>query len=118
MTRSNLHITLSNGKKFICVLDGSSAPEQGYIVEDILLPLLSFDNGDREMSLIKKHCTMGERRANACYRYTVDLKTKNIRMFEEHYSYQKDVFRKGKEITERYTSYVQKLNLQNHEKKN
>ncbi|OCA77140.1 penicillin-binding protein [Chryseobacterium artocarpi] len=117
MTRSNLHITLSNGKKFICVLDGSSAPEQGYIVEDILLPLLSFHNGDRELSLIKKHCTMGERRANACYRYTVDLIGKEIRMFEEHYSYNRDVFRKGKEITERYTDYVQKLNLQDDEEK-
>lgn len=33
MTRSNLHIKLSNGKSLICVADSSSAPEQGYIVE-------------------------------------------------------------------------------------
>lgn len=114
MTRSNLHITLSNGKKFICVLDGSSAPEQGYIVEDILLPLLSYDNSEWEMSLIKKHCTMGERRANAYYRYTIDLTTKEIRMFEEHYNYNKDVFQKGKEITECYTDYIKKIKNQDH----
>ncbi len=35
MTRSNIHITLSNGKKLKCVADSSSAPEQGYIVEDL-----------------------------------------------------------------------------------
>ncbi|WP_426477524.1 hypothetical protein ACP3T3_20235 [Chryseobacterium sp. CBSDS_008] len=39
MTRSNLHITLSNGEEIICVADSSSAPEQGYFVEEILMPL-------------------------------------------------------------------------------
>jgi hypothetical protein len=48
MTRSNLHIKLSNGKSIICVADSSSAPEQGYIVEQILLPLLSFNDSEQE----------------------------------------------------------------------
>lgn len=41
MTRSNLHITLSNGEEIICVAESTSAPEQGYIVEEILTPLLT-----------------------------------------------------------------------------
>ena len=84
MTRSNLHIKLSNGKTIICVADSSSAPEQGYIVEQLLLPLLSFDNSEQEMALLSKHCTMDERRANATYRYAIDLFTKEVRFFKEH----------------------------------
>jgi hypothetical protein len=38
MTRSNLHITLSNGQQIICVADSTSAPEQGYIVEEVFTP--------------------------------------------------------------------------------
>ena len=109
MTRSNLHIKLSNGKSIICVADSSSAPEQGYIVEHLLLPLLSLDDIEQEMILLSEHCTMDERRINADYRYTIDLTTKEIKFFEEHYSYTKDNFRKGKDITERYNEYVKTI---------
>lgn len=112
MTRSNLYIRLSNGKKMICVLDTSSAPEQGYIVEDIILPLFSLNDDSRELSLIEKHCTMGEMRANACYRYYIDLCTKEVQLFEEHFNYTTEKFRKGKELTERYTEYLNKINLE------
>ncbi|QGN24322.1 penicillin-binding protein [Elizabethkingia anophelis] len=109
MTRSNLHIKLSNGKSIICVADSSSAPEQGYIVEHLLLPLLSIDDSEQEMALLSEHCTMDERRCNATYRYTIDLTTKEVKFFEEHYSYAKDNFRKGKDITERYNEYVETI---------
>lgn len=109
MTRSNLHIKLSNGKSIICVADSSSAPEQGYIVEYLLLPLLSLNDSEKEMVLLSEYCTMDERRINAEYRYTIDLTTKEVKLFEEHYSYAKDHFRKGREITERYNRYVKLL---------
>lgn len=109
MTRSNLHIKLSNGKSIICVADSSSAPEQGYIVEHLLLPLLSIGDSEKEMALLSEHCTMDERRINADYRYTIDLTTKEIKFFEEHYSYTKDTFRKGKDITERYEDYIKAI---------
>jgi hypothetical protein len=112
MTRSNLHIKLSNGKSLICVVDSSSAPEQGYIVEQLLLPLLSLDNSEQEMALLSEHCTMDERRANATYRYTIDLTTKEVRFFEEHYDYTKDTFRIGKDITERYCHYIKTISQQ------
>lgn len=116
MTRSNLHITLSSGKQIICVADSSSAPEQGYIVEELFTPLLNLNNGMEEIELLKKHCTMDERRANADYRYYINLITKEVTMFEEHFSYTSEKFRKGKEITERYTGYLENLNNPNHEK--
>ena len=53
MTRSNLHIKLSNGKSIICVADSSSAPEQGYIVERLFLPLLSLDTASRNSKCLK-----------------------------------------------------------------
>lgn len=52
---------------------------------------------------------MNERRANADYRYIIDLTTKEIKFFEEHYSYTKDTFRKGKDITERYDEYLKTI---------
>ena len=112
MTRSNLYIKLSNGKTIICVADSSSAPEQGYIVEHLLLPLLSLDDCEKEMNLLSEHCTMNERRANATYRYTIDLTTKEVRFFDEHYDYTKDTFRIGKDITKRYNHYVKTINQQ------
>jgi hypothetical protein len=48
---------------------------------------------------------MDERRANAMYRYYINLITKEVTMFEEHFNYTTEKFRKGKDITERYTSY-------------
>ena len=112
MTRSNLHIKLSNGKSIICVADSSSAPEQGYIVEQILLPLLSFNDSEQEVALLSEHCTMDERRTNATYRYTINLITKEVKFFEEHFSYTKLNFRKGKDITERYDIYLKSIKQQ------
>lgn len=109
MTRSNLHIKLSNGKSVICVADSSSAPEQGYIVENLLLPLLSLYESEKELALLSEHCTMDERRTNATYRYTIDLIQKRVSLYEEHYDYSKDIFRKGRDITERYDNYVRQL---------
>lgn len=116
MTRSNLHITLSNGKQIICVADSSSAPEQGYIVEKLFLPLLKLDNPTQEIKLLQKHCTMDERRANATYRYYINLLTKEITLFEEHFNYKTERFKKGKDITERYSAYRENLSNTDHEK--
>jgi hypothetical protein len=105
MTRSNLYITLSNGKKLQCVAESSSAPEQGYIVEQLLIPLLSFDNAEKELALLQEHCTMDELRTNATYRYLIDLQRKEVLFYEENYFYKTDTFKKGKNITHRYTNY-------------
>lgn len=110
MTRANLHIKLSNGKNIICVADSSSAPEQGYIVEYLLLPLLELEDAEKELALLSEHCTMDDRRSNATYRYTIDLTTKEVKFFEEHYNYSKDNFRKGKDVTERYSNYLKTMN--------
>lgn len=116
MTRSNLHIKLSDGQQIICVADSSSAPEQGYIVEEVFIPLMKIDDSSKELSFLKKHCTMDERRANADYRYYINLITKEVTMFKEHFNYTTEKFKKGIDITERYTSYIEKLNNQDHEK--
>ncbi|OPC69937.1 penicillin-binding protein [Elizabethkingia miricola] len=118
MTRSNLYITLSNGQQIVCVADSTSAPEQGYIVEEVFTPLLNFNNSIKEMDFLKKHCTMDEKRANAMYRYYIDLKTKVVTMYEEHFNYTTEKFRKGKDITYRYTNYVANLNNQDNEESN
>lgn len=118
MTRSNLHITLSDGQQIICVADSTSAPEQGYIVEEVFIPLMNLDDPIKELEFLKKHCTMDERRANATYRYYINLITKEVTMFEEHFNYTSEKFRKGKDITERYTSYIENLNIEDHEKGN
>ena len=112
MTRSNLHIKLSNGKSLICVADSSSAPEQGYIVERLFLPLLSLDNSEQELLMLKEYCTMDERRINAYYRYLIDLTTKEVKFFKEHFSYTKLNFRKGKDITKRYDIYLKSIKQQ------
>ena len=112
MTRSNLHIKLSNGISLICVADSSSAPEQGYIVERLFLPLLSLDNSEQELLMLKEHCTIDERRINADYRYLIDLAIKEVKFFEEHFSYTKLNFRKGKDITERYDIYLKSIKQQ------
>lgn len=116
MTRSNLHITLTGGKQIICVADSSSAPEQGYIVEQVLIPLLNFDDRDQELELLKNHCTMDDRRTNATYRYEINLMTKKVSMYEENYNFRAERFYKGKDLTERYSSYVENLKNQEHEK--
>ncbi len=109
MTRSNLHITLSTGKKLICVADSSSAPEQGYIVERLILPLLALNDPSAELELLNEHCTMDERRCNAYYRYYIDLRNKSVKFFEENFSYKTERFKRGADLTVRYTNYVQSL---------
>lgn len=104
MTRSNLHITLSNGYRLQCVADSSSAPEQGYIVEQLFLPLLRLNDHMAEIDLITEHCTMGEQRANASYRYELDLVQKTVRFYEEHYRGSR--FEPGKDITSRLQAYI------------
>jgi len=109
MTRSNLHIKLSNGSTIICVADSSSAPEQGYFVESVLLPLLSFKDAKKELQLLKEHCTMDERRTNATYRYEIDCNTGTALFFEENYNYSNDRFRKGKDLSDRLEKYTENL---------
>ncbi|MDN3584622.1 penicillin-binding protein [Mucilaginibacter flavus] len=106
MTRSNLYITLTNGKAIICVADSSSAPEQAYIVESLLLPLLALNDTDAELALLGEHCTPNELRVNATYRYEINLQTKVVAFFEERYFYKTDIFRKGENLTQRYTNYL------------
>ena len=106
MTRSNLHIILSNGKKIKCVADSSSAPEQGYIVENLLLPLLEMTDTEKELKLIKEHCTMNQQRSNATYRYEINLLTKRVSFFEESYNDGTGRFIRGQNITERYDAYL------------
>jgi hypothetical protein len=106
MTRSNIHLTLSNGRKIKCVADGSSAPKQGYIVENLILPLLKLNNAGEEMLLLQEHCTMGEQRINASYRYEISLQTKLVYFFEENYDFGRDRFIKGEDITPRYDNYL------------
>ena len=106
MTRSNMYITLSDGYKISCVADSSSAPEQGCIVQSLLLPLLALDNSKKEMRLIQEHCTMNELRVNADYRYEIDLTTKTVAFFEERYFHKTDVFRRGENLTDRYDAYL------------
>lgn len=104
MTRSNLHITLSSGYRLQCVADSSSAPEQGYIVEQLFLPLLLLDDHLAEIDLITEHCTMGEQRVNAAYRYEIDLQSKSVRFYEEHYRGSR--FERGKDISSRLQAYI------------
>jgi hypothetical protein len=106
-----MYFTLSDGHKFSCVADSSSAPEQAYIVEQLLLPLLALNNSKKEVRPIQEHCTMNELRVNADYRYEIDLKTKTVEFFEERYFYKTDVFRRGENLTDRYDAYL--LTIQN-----
>jgi hypothetical protein len=110
MTRSNLYITLSSGQTLICVADSSSAPEQGYIVESLILPLLQLNDAAGETALLKEHCTMNEQRINATYRYEIDLQKKTVAFFDEEYCYHSDRFFIGKNLTDRYTNYLSTLN--------
>lgn len=109
MTRSNLHITLSNGRQLQGVADSGSNPEQGYFVEQVILPLLNLGNHKKELALLADHCTLHEQRTNAEYRYIIDLKAKRIAFYEETYIESKDAFKKGIDLTGRYISYLKKL---------
>ncbi|MCC8407748.1 penicillin-binding protein [Mucilaginibacter sp. UR6-1] len=109
MTRSNLHIILSNGKKIKCVADSSSAPEQGYIVENLLLPLLEISEAEAELKLLREHCSMNEQRINAMYRYEINLLTKRVSFYEESYNDGTGRFTRGENITERYDAYIRMI---------
>ncbi|WP_199269814.1 hypothetical protein [Mucilaginibacter lacusdianchii] len=109
MTRSNLYITLTGGEFLKCVADSSSAPEQGYIVEELILPLLALRDPDEELELLREHCTMDEQRSNADYRWEIDLAARIIRFYEESYHEAKDTFKKGLDLTGRYLSYLKKI---------
>ena len=109
MTRSNLYIKLSNGASVTCVADSSSAPEQGYFVEQVIQPLLKMDDPEKELSFIEEHCTMNEQRINAAYRYIINLQTKAVHFFEENYDYKTDKFFAGENLTARYRNYLDTL---------
>ena len=109
MTRSNLYITLTNGEALNCVADSSSAPEQGYIVENLIIPLLSFCDTGHELALLKEHCAIGELRTNATYRYEIDLREQTVAFYDEIYFYKTDIFRKGENLTRRYIAYLEKI---------
>jgi len=111
MTRSNIYISLSNGEKMFFVADSSSAPEQGFIVEQLILPLLRFNDAKKEKQLIEAHSdAINELRTNADYRYEIDLITKTVRFFEEHYHHKTGKFSKGKDLTDkRYIPYLQSI---------
>lgn len=111
MTRSNIYITLSNGKKLFFVADSSSAPEQGFIVQQLIQPLLLLNDAKKEMQLIEVLSdAINELRTNADYRYEIDLVLKTVRFFEEHYHHKTGMFNKGKDLTEeRYIPYLQSI---------
>jgi len=108
MTRSNFYIKLSNGDAITCVADSSSTPEQGYIVENLIIPLLSFSNAEHELALLKEHCTLNELRVNADYRYEIDLQKETVAFYDELYFFKTGVFRKGENLTRRYIAYLEK----------
>jgi hypothetical protein len=107
MTRANIHIKLSDGSNINCVCDSTSAPEQGYFVENLLLPLLTFNDADMEILLLNQSCAMHELRTNATYRYIINLQTKAVHFFEETYDYQKGKFSIGDNLTDRYLDYIE-----------
>src|SRR3569623_1051735 len=111
MTRSNLYITLSDGSSFICVADSSSAPEQGYFVENILIPFLQLKDRDKEVALLTEHCTIGEQRINTSYRYEIDLTKSEFSFYEEVYNFQFDNFKKGRNLSGRVIAYLDKIQI-------
>lgn len=111
MTRSNLYITLSNGQKIICVADSSSAPEQGYFVESVLIPLLEFKDADKELAFLAEDCAMNELRCNATYRYEINCITSEVHFFDEAYNYKTDKFKKGKDLSDRLETYIAEIKV-------
>ena len=107
MTRANIHIKLSDGSIINCVCDSTSAPEQGYFVENLLLPLLTFNDADKEILLLNQSCAMHELRTNAGYRHIINLQTKAVHFFEETYDYQKGRFSTGDNLTARYHDHIE-----------
>jgi hypothetical protein len=91
------------------VADRSSAPEQGYFVERVILPLLALRDAGEQLRIIRAHCTMNEQRVNASYRWEIDLENYRIRFYEENYHPGRDTFKKGLDLTGRYLSCLKKI---------
>ncbi|MBL4675893.1 MAG: penicillin-binding protein [Mucilaginibacter sp.] len=106
MTCANLHIKLSDNVLVQCVWESSSAPEQGSIVEKLLFPLLDMNDSQRELGLLMDCCAMFELRANAEYRYIINLRTKTVHLFEEIYDCVIDKYYTGKNLTNRLLDYM------------
>jgi hypothetical protein len=106
MTRANLYVTLSDGTQVQCVCDSTSAPEQGFIVEKLILPLLYLKDTSKEIALLNENCTMEELRSNAEYRYMINVRTPEVAFYEERYFHKTGNFRKGANLTERYRAYL------------
>jgi hypothetical protein len=111
MTRSNVYVTLTGGIQLFFVLDGSTAPEQGFIVERFIHPLLALSDLQQELEFIYEHSdSFHELRVNADYRYEINLVKKTVGFFEENYHSKADTFHKGKDLTEeRYIPYENSL---------
>lgn len=109
MTRSNLYIILTDGRHINCVAESSSAPEQGYFIESVFIPLLHFKDAEKEIALLTEHCTMDELRTNASYRYHFDLQKSQFSFHEEVYNLQFDTFKAGRNLTGRITAYLDKI---------
>lgn len=106
MTRLNSYITPTIGDTVICASDSSSAAGQGYRVESLLLPRLSLSEADGERARFNGHCSMNELRCTATSRYQINLQNKTIAFFDQIYSCTTAAFRKGKDLTQRYTAYL------------
>jgi hypothetical protein len=93
------------------VADSSSAPEQGFIVQQLIQPLLQLNDAKKELQLIQAHSdAINELRTNADYHYEIDLRHKTVRFFEENYNDKTGKFRKGKDLTEeRYIPYLKSI---------
>lgn len=89
-----------------CVADSSSAPEQGWIVETLLLQLMEMNDETAELTLLQHFCAMHELRVNANYRYVLNLQTKTVHFFEETYDYATDKFLLGDNLTDRLLDYI------------
>jgi hypothetical protein len=109
MKRSNLYITLSDGSKLFAVADSKSAPEQGYIVEQLLQPLLAINNATKEKELLKEHCCINQLRPNARYDYFIDLQLKEVRFYAVKFDCKSDIFIVLNDLTDSYHAYLKKI---------
>ncbi|WP_207515980.1 penicillin-binding protein [Longitalea luteola] len=112
MTRSNVYIKLTGGRKLLFVLGSTSSPGQRFIVEKFLTPLLALNDPSKELEWIETFADhVNELHTDASYRYVIDLEKKTVRFYEEHYNHKTGTFWKGKDLTEeRYLPYVRSLN--------
>jgi hypothetical protein len=100
MIRSNVHITLTGGRKLVFVL-ASSSPSRGFIVEKFIKLLLAWNDPAKELEWIETFADrMNELQTAARYRYVIDLEKQTVRCYEEHYNHKNGTFWKGKDLTE------------------